>query len=161
MVAETSFPMAAGEPVNTREEAHERVGCYMRRRKTGRFHRALKSGRAIGKSRERSVDKTTALILTRSSIAAMTVNMTYAARLMPEAPCSVLLGEEEWKLPYRAANKARKEPKKPYAIKEAVDCLGRLGGLKRAPSDGPPGVKTIWIGLMKLYILLAYREHLA
>jgi hypothetical protein len=32
---------------------------------------------------------------------------------------------------------------------------------KRAPSDGPPGVKTIWIGLMKLYILLAYREYLA
>ncbi|MDR0706674.1 MAG: hypothetical protein LBF60_02175 [Treponema sp.] len=71
------------------------------------------------------------------------------------------MGEEEWKLPYRVANKSRKEPKKPYAIKEAVDCLGRLGGSKRAPSDGPPGVKTIWIGLMKLYILLAYREYLA
>jgi hypothetical protein len=28
-------------------------------------------------------------------------------------------------------------------------------------TDGPPGVKTIWIGLMKLYILLAYREYLA
>jgi hypothetical protein len=41
------------------------------------------------------------------------------------------------------------------------DCLGWLGGPKRAPSDGPPGVKTIWIGLMKLYILLAYREYLA
>jgi hypothetical protein len=25
----------------------------------------------------------------------------------------------------------------------------------------PPGVKTIWLGLMKLYILLAYREYLA
>jgi hypothetical protein len=29
-----------------------------------------------------------------------------------------------------------------------------------AASDGPPRVKTIWIGLMKLYILLAYREYL-
>jgi hypothetical protein len=37
----------------------------------------------------------------------------------------------------------------------------RLGGPKRAPSDGPPGVKTIWLGLMKLYILLTYREYLA
>jgi hypothetical protein len=46
-------------------------------------------------------------------------------------------------------------------IKEAVDYLGWLGGPKRAPSDGPPGVKTIWIGLMKLHILLAYREYLA
>jgi hypothetical protein len=44
-------------------------------------------------------------------------------------------------------------------MNEAVDYLGRLGGSKRAPSDGPPRVKTIWIGLMKLYILLAYREY--
>jgi hypothetical protein len=59
------------------------------------------------------------------------------------------------------ANKSKTEPKKPYTMKEAVDYLGWLGGPKRAPSDGPPGVKTIWIGLMKLYILLAYREYLA
>jgi hypothetical protein len=49
MVAETSFPMATSEPVNTPEEAYERVGCYMRRWKIGRFHYALKSGRAIEK----------------------------------------------------------------------------------------------------------------
>jgi hypothetical protein len=71
------------------------------------------------------------------------------------------LGEEEWKLRYGAANEVKKGPKKPYTIQEAVDYLGWLGGPKRAPSDGPPEVKTIWIGLMKLYILLAYREYLA
>jgi hypothetical protein len=90
----------------------------------------------------------------------MILNMTYAARLTPELPCSVLLGEDEWKLLYCVANKTKKEPKRPYTIKEAVEYLGWLGGPKRAPSDGPPGVKTIWIGLMKLYILLAYREYL-
>jgi hypothetical protein len=71
------------------------------------------------------------------------------------------LGEEEWKMLYCVANKTKKESKKPYTIKEAIDYLGGLGGPKRAPSDGPPGVKTIWIGLMKLYILPAYREYLA
>jgi hypothetical protein len=58
---------------------------------------------------------------------------------------------DKWKLLYRMGNKTKKGPKKPYTIKEVVDCLGRPGGPKRAPSDGPPGVKTIWIGLMKLY----------
>jgi hypothetical protein len=57
-------------------------------------------------------------------------------------------------------NKTKKEPKKAYTIKEAVNYLGWLGRPKRAPSDGPPGVKTVWIRLMKLYILLAYREYL-
>jgi hypothetical protein len=62
---------------------------------------------------------------------------------------------------YCTANKSKKEPKKPYTIKEAVDYLGWLGGPKRVPGDGPPGVKAIWLGLMKLHILLAYREYLA
>jgi hypothetical protein len=43
-----------------------------------------------------------------------------------------------------------------------IDYLGRLGGPKRASRDGPSGVKvkTVWIGLMKLCLLLAYREYL-
>jgi hypothetical protein len=55
----------------------------------------------------------------------------------------------------RAANKSEKEPKKPYTIKEAVDCLGWLRWPKQDPSDGHPGIKTIWIGLMELHILMA------
>jgi hypothetical protein len=132
----------------------------MQRWKIERFHYVLKSGCAIEKLQERSIDKTTALILMYSIVAVMIMNMTYAGRLTPDAPCSLLLGEEEWKLLYCVANKTRKEPKKPYTMKEAIDYLGWLGGPKRAPSDGPPGVKTIWIGLMKLHILLAYRRYL-
>jgi hypothetical protein len=71
----------------------------------------------------------------------------------------VMLGEEEWKLLYCVANKVKEGPKKAYTVREAVEYPGRLGGPKRAPSGGPPGVKTVWIGLMKLYILLAYREY--
>ena len=41
--------------------------------------------------------------------------------------------------------------KKPYSIEEAVTYLSWLGGPKRAPSDGPPGLKTIWIGIDKFY----------
>jgi len=61
---------------------------------------------------------------------------------------------------YCAANKTKKPPQEPYTISEAVIYLSWLGGPKRAPSDGPPGVKTVWIGLDRLYTLLAYREWL-
>jgi hypothetical protein len=88
------------------------------------------------------------------------MNMTYAGRLTPDLPCSMILEKEEWKLLYCVANKTKDPPKKPYSVAEAITYLGQLGGPKRAPSDGPPGVKTIWIGLMKLYTLLAYREFL-
>jgi hypothetical protein len=74
-----------------------------------------------------------------SIIAVMILNMMYAARHTPCLPCFLLFGDDEWKLLYSVANKVKKEPKKPYTIKEAVDYLGWLGGPKRAPGDGLPG----------------------
>ena len=107
------------------------------------------------------MDKTTVLVLMYSVIAAFIMNMTYMARINPRLPCSVCFEEEERKALYCAASKTRKPPEKPYAIAEAVTYLSWLGGPKRAPSDGPPGVKTIWIGLDKLNTLLASKEWLA
>ncbi|MDR1410866.1 MAG: hypothetical protein LBI91_01525 [Spirochaetaceae bacterium] len=104
------------------------------------------------------MEKTKILILMYSVIAVFIMNLTYIARLNPELPCTVLFEEEEWKLLYCAANRTKKAPDKPYAIKQAVDYVGWLGGPKRAPGDGPPGVKTVWAGLQKLYTLLDYRE---
>jgi len=86
------------------------------------------------------------------------MNMTYIARIDPEAPCTIFFEEDEWKQLYCAANKTKKAPKKPYGMREAVTYLGQLGGPKRAPSDGSPGLKTIWIGLSTLNTLLAYRD---
>jgi hypothetical protein len=86
--------LMTGEPVNSVEEAYEYVGYYMQRWKIERFHYVLKSGCSIEKLQERSIEKTRALIMMYSIIAVMILNMTYTARLTPEAPCLVLLGEE-------------------------------------------------------------------
>jgi len=152
--------LITNELVKTVEEAYELVLYYTQRWKIERFHYVLKSGCAVEKLQERSMDKTAMLVLMYSVIAIAIMNMTYIARIHPQAPCTVFFEEEEWKVLYRAANKTKKTPGKPYNIQEAVSCLGRLGGPKRAPSDGPPGLKTIWIGLMTLNALLAYREWL-
>jgi hypothetical protein len=104
------------------------------------------------------MEKMKALILMYSVIAVFIMNLTYMARIHPELPCTVLFEDDEWKLLYCAAHRTKGVPDKPYTIKEAADYVGRLRGPKRAPSDGPPGVKTIWTGLQKLYTLLDYRE---
>jgi hypothetical protein len=67
----------------------------MRRWKIERFHYVLKSGCAIEKLQERSIEKMTALILMYSIIAGKILNMTYAGRLTPDLPCSLLLGEKD------------------------------------------------------------------
>jgi hypothetical protein len=35
-----------------------------------------------------------------------------------------------------------------------------LGGFVGAKSDGPPGLKVIWLGLNKLFVLHAFREFI-
>jgi hypothetical protein len=153
--------LMTNERVETVEAAYERVKYYTQRWKIQRFHYVLKSGCCeVEKLQERTIDKTTMLVLMYSVIAVMILNMTYIARIQPEAPCTVFFQEEEWKALYCAVKKTKKVPREPYSIQEAVTYLSWLGGPKRAPSDGPPGVKTIWVGLAKLYILLAYREWL-
>jgi hypothetical protein len=86
------------------------------------------------------------------------MNLTYLGRVYPDLPCSVLFDEDEWKLLYCLAKRTKTAPQKAYTIKEAVDYVGWLGGPKRVPSDGPPGVKTIWLGLQKFYTLFDYRD---
>ncbi|GHU12921.1 IS4 family transposase [Spirochaetia bacterium] len=90
--------LATSEPVTSPEEAYEYIGYYIQRWKIERFHYVLKSGCALEKIPERSIEKTATLILMYSIIAVMIMNMTYAGRLMPDAPCSMLLETEEWHL---------------------------------------------------------------
>jgi len=153
--------LMTNEKVGSVEDAYEKAVWYMQRWKIEQFHYVLKSGCAVEKLQERSMDKTTVLVLMYSIIATFIMNITYRARISPHLPCTVCFDEDEWKVLYCTANKTKTSPEKPYTIAEAVTYLSWLGGPKRAPSDGPPGVKTIWIGLEKLNTLLAYKEWLA
>ncbi|MHC6203328.1 IS4 family transposase [Breznakiellaceae bacterium SP9] len=150
--------LMTNEEAASAEAAYEKVKYYMQRWKIERFHFVLKSGCKIEELQERSMDKMKALILMYSVIAVYIMNLTYIARINPDLPCSIVFEEAEWKILYCAANRTKKVPDKPYTIKQAVDYVGWLGGPKRAPSDGPPGLKTIWTGLQKLYMLMDYHE---
>ena len=152
--------LMTNEKVENVEEAYEKAVWYMQRWKIEQFHYVLKSGCMVEKLQERSMEKTTVLVLMYSIIAAFIMNLTYIARINPQLPCTVFFEEDEWKVLYCTANKTKIPPEKPYTVAEAVTYLSWLGGPKRAPSDGPPGVKTIWIGIDKLNTLLAYKEWL-
>jgi hypothetical protein len=140
------------------EDACKMVGYYTQRWKIEQFHYVLKSGCNVEKLQESSVDKTALLVYLYSVIASFIMNVTYLARTEPDTPCSAVFDEAEWKLLYRAGERVKEDPPGEYPIEKAVEYLGTLGSTKRAPSDGPPGVKAVWEGLRNLYILLAYRD---
>jgi hypothetical protein len=97
--------LMTNEPVETAEAAYERVYYYTQRWKIERFHYVLKSGCTVEKLQERSMDKTTLLVLMYSVIAVMIMNLTYIARIAPEKPCTIFFEENEWKMLYCTANK--------------------------------------------------------
>ena len=152
--------LMTNEPVIDGTAAYEKALWYMQRWKVEQFHHVLKSGCAVEKLQARSMEKTKTLVLMYSIIAAAIMSITFIARIYPLLPCTVCFEKDEWEVLYCVANKTKAPPENPYTIVEAVEYLSWLGGPKRAPSDGPPGVKTIWIGLNKLNTLLAYRDWL-
>ena len=87
------------------------------------------------------------------------LNLTYLGKICPEISSEIVFVEEEWKVLCCCARKSKEIPES-YSLKEAIYDLGVLGGTKGAPSDGMPGVRSIWQGLDVLYSLLPYRNYL-
>ncbi|MEE1276671.1 MAG: IS4 family transposase [Fibrobacteraceae bacterium] len=146
--------------IKTEVDAEEQIKNYIQRWKIERFHYILKSGCKIEEKQVRSYEKLSCLTLLYSVIALQIMHMTDLGRLCPELSAELFLEKEEIKLLYCAARKTKILVEKSYTIKDMILDLAALGGRKLAPSDGMPGVSSIWKGLEKFYILLAYKDFI-
>lgn len=143
--------LLTNDSIENNNEAIEMIRNYTQRWKIERFHYVLKSGCSIERKQSRTYKKLCLLTLLYSVIAMMILNMTYFGRLFPDMPCDVFFDENEWKVLYCIANKVKFPPTSPYSISQAISYIAVLGGGIPAPSDGTPGVKTLWLGLQKLF----------
>ena len=119
----------------------------------------VKSEKEIEKNQAREYGRLSFLTLLYSVIAMQILNLTYLGKICPEISSGIVFVEEEWKVLCCCARKSKEIPES-YSLKEAIYDMGVLGGTKGAPSDGMPGVRSIWQGLDVLYSLLAYRNYL-
>lgn len=147
-------------PITTAEEAMEKVGWYVQRWKIERFHYILKSGCEVEKVQAEEAARLKRQILMYSIVALRLLSITYAARITPDASCTEVFEEEEWRVLYRVANKTTTLPATPPTVKEAVGYLAKLGGFLGRKSDGDPGVKVIWRGFQALHVLLDNYRYL-
>lgn len=151
-----SSPVAGSMVVRMSRNPREHIP---HRWKIERFHFILKSGCKIEKNQAREYGRLSFLTLLYSVIAMQILNLTYLWKICPEISSGIVFVEEEWKVLCCCARKSKEIPES-YSLKEAIYDLGVLGGTKGAPSDGMPGVRSIWQGLDVLYSLLAYRNYL-
>jgi hypothetical protein len=152
--------LATSLPVTNADDAIKIVEYYVQRWKIERFHFVLKSGCKIEEIQQRSYERIKAVLFIKSVIAMFIMTITYIGRILPDLPCNVFFEDDEWKILHKIVNKTKYAPDEPYSLADAVKYLGTLGGYKRAPSDGPPGLKSVWNGLHELYNVLEYVTYL-
>jgi hypothetical protein len=137
-------------PVTCFDDACECVHRYTLRWLIERYHYVLKSGCGIEDSQLRSADALECLLALYCVVALRLLWLTYTSRTDGDAPCTVAFTDVEWKALFRRHDSQSPMPKQPLTLREAVRLTARLGGFLDRKSDGDPGVKTLWQGLMRL-----------
>lgn len=114
-----------------------------------RYHYVLKSGCHIEDSQLRSFEAIERLLALFSAVAMRLLWLTYSARKRPDAPCTVVFSDIEWKVLYRYHHE-KAPPDEPPRLKDMVLWLAQMGGFLGRKGDGEPGVKVLWRGLTRL-----------
>lgn len=137
-------------PVESFEDALRVVQMYTHRWKVERYHYVLKSGCKIEELQLEAADRIERALALYSVIAWRLLYMAYEARAAPDAPCTRVLQEDEWKALLLVRSPRKPFPAQPPTLREAVRMIAGLGGFLGRKSDGEPGVKTIWRGYRRL-----------
>ena len=115
-----------------------------------RFHYVLKSGTKIEQLQLKQATSLQKAISVYSLAAFRIMQLVYESRHKPNVSCEVVLTKQQWAVLYMLIHKENKIPKKPPTLAEAVKWIGKLGGHLGRNADGPPGLKTVWLGYQRL-----------
>ena len=136
--------------IKTVTEALQCVQWYCYRWLIERFHYVLKSGTRIEELQLKQAASLQKAIHVYSLAAMRIMQMVYQSRATPHLSCEVVLTKEQWMVLYMLIHKKAELPTKPPTLGEAVEWIGKLGGHLGRKSDGPPGLKTVWLGYQRV-----------
>lgn len=132
------------------EQAYEKVQWYCLRWRIEMYHKVLKSGFRIEHCRLGDAQRLIRYITVMSIIAWHLFRLTLIARTHPEAPCTTLLTDNEWKVLYCKVKNTRALPATIPSLREVVIWIARLGGFLARKHDGQPGTIPLWRGWKRL-----------
>jgi hypothetical protein len=136
--------------VNELTDALQCVKWYTFRWLIERFHYVLKSGTKIEKLQLKQAGTLQKAITVYSMAAFRIMQLVYESRHHPEVSCEVVLTKAQWITLYMLIHGHNNVPNQPPTLQQAVRWIGRLGGHLGRKSDGPPGLKTVWLGFEQL-----------
>ena len=136
--------------VSNFSEALQRIEGYTQRWHIEVYFKVLKSGTKVEQARFQTKDRLLRYIALLSVIAWRLYYMTLLNRHLPDADCTQVVTETEWRALYALTHKTRTFPKKTPTVAQVVLWIAKLGGFLGRKSDGPPGVTVLWRGWQRL-----------
>lgn len=130
----------------TLDDATRVVDYYCARWHVEVYFKVLKSGCRIEASQLETFARFRNFLALMMVAAYRLHHLTMLGRTNPELSCDAVLSEYEWKAACAVARGGR-PPEKPPSIGEMVKIIGEFGGWINRKNGGPPGVKSLWIGL--------------
>jgi hypothetical protein len=150
-------------PVQTTQDALQRLAWYACRWGIEVWHKVLKSGCRIEARQLETADRLKRCLTLYAVIAWRVLYATMLSRAVPDASCLALLNEPEWQALYCAIHHTTILPPTPPTLHQAVRWIAQLGGFQNRKRDGHPGVTVIWKGFQHLsdltYMYLVFRPQ--
>jgi len=146
------------KPIQSAEEAVERLEWYACRWGIEVWHKILKSGCRIESRQLDHADRLRCLLTLFSVVAWRILFATMLARALPDLVCTIFFEEDEWQALFCAVHHTTILPQTTPTLREAIRMVGQLGGFLGRKQDGEPGVTTLWKGFQRLPdLLLMYK----
>jgi len=147
--ARIDWKLATDLPVNSPEEAIEKLQWYALRWNIETFHKILKSGCRAEDSRLRSAERLARLIAVFCILSWRIFWMTKINRSAPAAPAAVAFTTLECQLlDHLVQGPSSQQSQK--SLSSYIAKLARLGGYLARANDPPPGNMVMWRGLSRL-----------
>lgn len=142
------------EPAQSREQVERVRDIYKLRWRVEDYHVVLKGGCVVESLQFETVERLNKMILVYAPIAVRILQLRDWARFEPQAPCTVVLSDLEWRTLWTYINQEKvPHNRAPPTLRQAVLWIGRLGGHLNRKGDGMPGVTTLWQGWRDLIVM--------
>ena len=134
---------------DTLSDAKKIMAWYLARWQIEVFFKTLKTGCRVEAIQIKEGSRFLPCIAMYLIITWRIMYITHLSRTEPTLDCNCCYSKDEWRTIYML-NKKRKPPKVSPSIEVITRMLATMGGYLGRKSDGPPGPKTIWLGLRVL-----------
>lgn len=135
-------------PVQTPEQAIEKLQWYLCRWQIEIYFRILKSGCRVEELQLEKLERLEPALVFYMIIAWRVLYLTMLGRECPEMPCDVVFDTAEWQAVYLVTQR-QAPPDTPPSLDRMVRMVAGLGGFLDRKCDGFPGPQTLWIGLQR------------